>query len=311
MFFFFFVLLFFFLGGAVGSVCVVSTFSSGNSAGMVTAAQKSERNFVTRNAHSCNLLSAVHGCLKLEVPQQTWLPHPILTKQGGSSWHFRYPGSFVSSRHCPCQWSKSVRPLPPPAAHHGRCPLPLLLLCHMSGALPKHPKNVACQNYETTGSLWPPAVWSQKSSGPPDSSAKLENSPWLFVDFLDESFSLPPQHILFWGNNFCKLVVVKPHPPYVFGIFPTRKVGGSDDSSYPNLTTCKSAHMFFSKLSWLKLNHQEFADLLWVDPTRSWTWKHKSPRSCNRPTWSWACSRMEADRPVGKKRHVFFSDGVF
>lgn len=141
----------------------------------------------------------------------------------------------------------------------------------MSGALPKHPKNVACQNDETTGSLWPPAVWSQKSSGPPDSSAKLENSPWLFVDFLDESFFLPPQNIILsGGTKFCKWWWFH---PYVLKSFPTRKVGGSDDSSYPNLTTCKSAHMFFSKLSWLKLNHQEFADLLWVDPTRSWTWK--------------------------------------
>lgn len=87
---------------------------------------------------------------------------------------------------------------------------------------------------------------------------------------LDDFFFLPPQHILFGGTKFCKWWWFH---PYVLKSFPTRKVGGSDDSSYPNLTTCKSAHMFFSKLSWLKLNHQEFADLLWVDPTRSWTWK--------------------------------------
>lgn len=84
-------------------------------------------------------------------------------------------------------------------------------------------------------------------------------------------FFLPPQNIILsGGTKFCKWWWFH---PYVLKSFPTRKVGGSDDSSYPNLTTCKSAHMFFSKLSWLKLNHQEFADLLWVDPTRSWTWK--------------------------------------
>ena len=267
---------------------------------MVTAAQKSERNFVTRNAHSCNLLSAVHGCLKLEVPQQTWLPHPILTKQGGSSWHFRYPGSFVSSRHCPCQWSKSVRPLPPPAAHHGRCPLPLLLLCHMSGALPKHPKNVACQNYETTGSLWPPAVWSQKSSGPPDSSAKLE-TPHFFVDLRNTFFLGEPNFAndggfihMFW-NHFQpeKLGVQMIHLTPIWRLanrricFSPNWVGWN--STTKNLLSC------YESIPREKLNLKTQTDrglaiaLPEAGLARGW-----------RPT-----------DPLGRNDMFFFSDGVF
>ena len=55
----------------------------------------------------------------------------------GSRVTFHVSSVCSLNRMSVCQWSKSALPLPPPAAHHGRCPLPLLLLCHMSGALIK------------------------------------------------------------------------------------------------------------------------------------------------------------------------------
>ena len=75
---------------------------------LLTAAQKSERNFVTRNAHIC---SAVHGCLKLEVACH------VSTSHKKNDYHIPYwqnkissisigkvqvtfQVSSVSSRHC-------------------------------------------------------------------------------------------------------------------------------------------------------------------------------------------------------------------
>ncbi len=55
----------------------------------------------------------------------------------GSRVTFHVSSVCSLNRMSVCQWSKSALPLPPPPAHHGRCPLPLLLLCHMSGALIK------------------------------------------------------------------------------------------------------------------------------------------------------------------------------
>lgn len=55
---------------------------------LLTAAQKSERNFVTRNAHIC---SAVHGCLKLEVACH------VSTSHKKNDYHIPYWQNKISS----------------------------------------------------------------------------------------------------------------------------------------------------------------------------------------------------------------------
>ena len=79
-------------------------------------------------------------------------------------------------------------------------------------------------------------------------------------------FFLPPQNIILsGGNNFCKSVVVKPHHPYVFGLFRDRKVGGSDDSSYPNLTTASGAYVFLQ----IELVETQPPRICWAAMSRS------------------------------------------
>lgn len=151
-----------------------------------------------------------------------------------------------------------------------------------------------------------PLQFDPKNHHPPDSSAKLE-TPHFFVDIGWFFFFTSATHS-FWGNQILQMMVVS---SICFEIISNPKSWGFRWFILPQFDDLQiGAYVFLQ----IELVETQPPRICWSAMSRSHkelNLKTNRPRSCNRPTWSWACSRMEADRPVGKKRHVFFSDGVF